>query len=324
MDLKRWVLERETEWTRLEDLLDQSATSIYQLPPEEIRELGLMYRSVINDLSRVRSAPEYQHLVPYLNNLVQRVHAKVYEKPPTRFGDILHFIFVSFPRCFRRNFAPILLSFLTFTLGAILAMVTVQVDNASASYFLSPEIIDRVAEGSLWMDNIQAAPSKSSMLMTNNIKVAFNAYVGGIFFGVGTLVILFFNGMFAFGGPLQICMQYGMGNKLLLFMLPHGIIELTTIFISGGAGMMIGFSMLFPGDKPRWVNVREKAWESLVLIAGCVGLLVIAGIIEGMVSLNQSVPDAVRVLVASTSGVLLFSYLAFSGTGKAETDSESP
>lgn len=323
MDLKRWALEREKEWGRLEDLLEHSATSVYQLPPEEIRELGLMYRSAINDLSRARSTPEYQHLVPYLNNLVQRIHARVYEAPPTRFEDILNFIFVSFPQCFRRNFAPILLAFVTFVLGSLLAMITIQVDNASAPYFLAPELIDQVADGKLWMDTVEAAPSKSSMLMTNNIKVAFNAYVGGIFFGIGTLAILFFNGMFAFGGPLQICMQYGMGDKLLLFMLPHGIIELTTIFISGGAGMIIGFSLLFPGDQPRWQHVQKKARESLILIAGCVGLLVIAGIIEGMVSLNQAVPSTVRILVAATSGILLFSYLAFSGTGKAETDSES-
>ncbi len=319
MNLKRWVLNREKEWIRLEQLLELSENNIQRLSPEEIRDLGFMYRSAIQDLSRVRSSREYQHLVPYLNNLVQRVHAKVYEKPPTRLRDIVTFFFVSFPQCVRKNGGIIFLAFLTFALGSALSMTTIHLDPSTSSFFLPPAVIDQVAEGKLWMDNIEAGTSKSSMLMTNNVQVAFKAYVGGLLFGIGSLFVLFFNGLFAFGGPLQICIQYGMGEKLLLFMLPHGVIELTTIFISGGAGMVIGLAMLFPGDKPRWQNVREKARESFILIAGCVFLLVIAGIIEGMVSLNKDVPDLIRIVVSATSAVLLFSYLFLSGRHVAES-----
>ncbi len=313
MSLKHWVLKQEKEWTRLEELLEQSQASVQQLSPAEIRELGLMYRSTINDLSRVRSSKEHQHLTPYLNNLVQRVHAKVYEKPPTRLNDIFAFFFIKFPQCVRKNGWIIFLAFFTFALGSVLSMLTVHLDPSTSAFFLPPSVIDQVAEGKLWMDNINAGTSKSSMLMTNNIQVAFKAYVGGLFFGIGSLFVLFFNGLFAFGGPLQICIQYGMGDELMLFMLPHGIIELTTIFISGGAGMIIGLALLFPGDKPRWQHVRDKAGESFVLIAGCIFLLIIAGIIEGMVSLNNDVPAIVRIFIASSSAVLLFSYLFLSG-----------
>ena len=113
--------------------------------------------------------------------------------------------------------------------------------------------------------------------MTNNIRVAINAYAGGVLLGVGTLLLMFHNGMFALGGPLQVCYLYGeTGDRLLQFILPHGPIELTTIFIAGGAGMMVGHALLFPGDLPRWSAVRAKAWESLVLIMGCFPLLVLA------------------------------------------------
>ncbi len=316
MDLKNWVLKQEKEWGRLEELLELSEVSIQQLSSEQIRELGLMYRSAINDLSRIRSSAEYQHLIPYLNNLVQRVHAKVYEKPPTRFQDILTFFFVSFPQCVRRHGRIIFFAFLTFVLGATVSMLTVHLDPSTAHFFLPPVVIDQVAEGKLWMDSVEAGTAKSSMLMTNNVQVAFKAYVGGLFFGVGSLFVLFYNGLFAFGGPLQICIQYGMGDELMLFMLPHGIIELTTIFISGGAGMIIGWAMLFPGDRPRWQSVQEKAKDSFILIAGCIFLLIIAGVIEGMVSLNQAVPGSIRLVVAMGSAILLFGYLLLSGREK--------
>jgi len=160
---------------------------------------------------------------------------------------------------------------------------------------------------------MQAAPSESSFLMTNNIRVAINAFAFGALFGVGTLLLLFHNGLFAFGGPLQVCIRHGMGFRLINFMIAHGVIELTTIFIAGGAGMLIGFAILFPGDLPRWQAVREKSKEALVLIMGCFPLLVIAGLIEGLISLNRHVETPIRITVAVLSAICLIVHLGFSG-----------
>jgi uncharacterized membrane protein SpoIIM required for sporulation len=220
---------------------------------------------------------------------------------------------VEFPRCFRKNFALIALAFVMFTVGSIIAMITVKANPETETYFLPQGIIAQLDRGILWTDNMRANPSESSFLMTNNIRVAFNAFAFGVLFGVGTLLLLFHNGLFAFGGPLQVCIQHGMGDRLIKFMMAHGVIELTTIFIAGGAGMMIGFALLFPGDLLRWQAVRTKSREAIILIAGCVPLLIIAGIIEGMVSLNQAVDTPTRVTVALISALFLVAYLGFSG-----------
>jgi uncharacterized membrane protein SpoIIM required for sporulation len=318
MNLKRWVIEREPVWQEAETLVNRSEQSIYQLSPQEIRQIGFLYRSLLTDLARVRSFPDYQHLVPYLNNLVQRIHGRVYTNPPTQLSDILDFFLIKFPQCFRRNIKPILISFLVFCLGAIIAMITVRLDSETSSYFLPQPVIDMVKAGHLWMDNTQAAPSEASMLMTNNIRVAFNAYVMGVFFGVGTLLVMFNNGMYALGGPLQICIQNGMGPKLLLFMIPHGPLELFTIFVSGGAGMIIGLALLFPGDLPRWEAVRQKAKDSMILIAGCIPLLFIAGLIEGNVSLNPGILPPIKIAISIFTILVLILYLGFSGKEPAK------
>lgn len=313
MSHKRWLKEQEPRWQRLEVLLEKSQQATIFLPPEEIREMGLLYRGVINDLARAQSQPEAHHLEPYLNNLAQRCHGRVYERPPASWKEIANFFLRDFPRCFRKNFALIALAFALFVIGSTVAMLTVHFNPQTETYFLPPSVIQQLDKGTLWTDTMQANPSESSFLMTNNIRVAFNAFTFGILFGVGTLILMFHNGLFAFGGPLQVCFRHGMGWKLLNFMLAHGVIELTTIFIAGGAGMMIGFALLFPGELARWEAVRAKSKEAILLIAGCVPLLVIAGIIEGMISLNQQVSSTARLIVAITSAIGLIAYLGLSG-----------
>lgn len=313
MSHKRWLKEQEPRWQRLEVLLEKSQQATLFLPPEEIREMGLLYRGVINDLARAQSQSEANHLEPYLNNLAQRCHGRVYERPPASWKEIANFFLRDFPRCFRKNFVLIALAFVLFVIGTAVAMLTVHFNPQTETYFLPPSVIQQLDKGTLWTDTMQANPSESSFLMTNNIRVAFNAFTFGILFGVGTLILMFHNGLFAFGGPLQVCFRHGMGWKLLNFMLAHGVIELTTIFIAGGAGMMIGFALLFPGDLARWAAVRAKSKEAILLIAGCVPLLVIAGIIEGMISLNHEVSSAARLIVAITSAIGLIAYLGLSG-----------
>lgn len=313
MTTRQWLQEQEPKWERLETLLKRSRHSMSALKAAEIRELGLLYRGAVNDLSRVQSLPEFLYLEPYLNNLVQRCHGRVYERPPATWRDVAHFFLVDFPRCFRRHWQLIGLAFFVFVIGSAIAMATVHYHPETETYFLPQTIIDQLDRGLLWTDTRDAAPSESSFLMTNNIRVAINAFAYGTLFGVGTLLLLFHNGLFAFGGPLQVCMAHGMGFRLINFMVAHGVIELTTIFIAGGAGMLIGFSILYPGDLPRWEAVKQKSREALILIMGCFPLLVLAGLIEGLVSLNRHVDTPTRLAVAITSGIFLAIYLGLSG-----------
>lgn len=317
MTSKRWLREQEPKWQRLEALSHQAQHTKALLSAEEMREMTLLYLSTVNDLSRTQSHAEYRHLEPYLNSLVQRCHNQVYERPPTRSADVWQFFVADFPQCFRKNALFIGLAFLMFILGTTLALLTLHFHPETESYFLPPATIQDLDQGRLWTDHIQANPSQSSFLMTNNIRVAIHAFALGTLFGIGTLLLTFHNGLFAFGGPLAVAMHHGMGFRLLAFVSAHGVIELSTIFIAGGAGMLIGFAMLFPGPMSRWQAMKSRGHEALILIMGCVPLLVIAGIIEGMVSLNQHVSVSTRLGVAGASAIALIAYLGFVGRKKA-------
>jgi uncharacterized membrane protein SpoIIM required for sporulation len=141
-----------------------------------------------------------------------------------------------------------------------------------------------VEGGTVWFDSILAMkPQASTWIMTNNISVSFLAFAMGMTFGLGTLYLMVFNGLMA-GTLGGLCYTHGLSVPFWSFVLPHGVIELTAIFIAGGAGFLLGGALLFPGDLPRKDALLKRARQAGRLILGCVPLLVIAGIVEAFFS----------------------------------------
>ena len=152
----------------------------------------------------------------------------------------------------------------------------------------------------------------STAIFTNNIRVTFYAFALGAIFGLGTLYVLAFNGA-SFGAVLALCYRAGFGNDLLLgFVISHGVIELTCIFIAGGAGLLIGTALLMPGNLSRADALKSRGVDAVRLIVGCVPLLVVAGIIEGFIS-PQPIPSPIKIGIGVLSGITLYGYLFLAG-----------
>jgi uncharacterized membrane protein SpoIIM required for sporulation len=100
----------------------------------------------------------------------------------------------------------------------------------------------------------------------------------------------------------------------------HGTVELSVIFIAGGAGLQLGWSILRPGLLSRRSALVVAARRAVQLLFGCVPLLVIAGVIEGFISPSDVLPLWVKLLVSLGSGVLLYSYLILSGREPEEKE----
>jgi len=97
----------------------------------------------------------------------------------------------------------------------------------------------------------------------------------------------------------------------------HGVIELSCIFIAGGAGFLIGTALLMPGDLSRGDALKSRGMEAVRLIVGCVPLLVVAGIIEGFIS-PQPISPFIKIGIGALTGIALYSYLFLAGRGTAE------
>jgi uncharacterized membrane protein SpoIIM required for sporulation len=321
--LDKFINKRKNNWQRLEDLLSlvESAT-LRGLSREEVRELGQLYRRAASDLAIARAESRDPKLVNYLNSLVIRAHGQIYLADNQGFGLIKNFFLRDFPQTFRKTWVFTLISFAAFALSAALAFAATWHNIDFAETVGTYEIRYEVeSQNRWWLRLNEGNQIGSAQILTNNIMVTFYAFSFGAFFALGTLYIIGMNGVHL-GSIFAICYQLdpAFGNDLLFFVVGHGVIELSCIFICGGAGMMIGYSILVPGDLLRAEALKKSGVEAVKIVVGCAFLLVIAGIIEGFVS-PTSINPFVKVGIGISTGIALFSYLLFAGR---EADSKQP
>ena len=145
------------------------------------------------------------------------------------------------------------------------------------------------------------------------------AFAGGVSGGLLTVYALVMNGLIL-GGLLGLTSHYGIGMDLATFVIGHGVIELSVIFIAGGSGLMLGWALLRPGLMRRRDALAQAARKAVQLLGGAIPLLVIAGSIEGFISPSETIPMEVKWSVGIVSGILLYSYLFFAGREKRKPE----
>jgi uncharacterized membrane protein SpoIIM required for sporulation len=316
--MSRFIDERKNNWQKLEGLLEILETSpLRGLPRAQVRELGELYRRAASDLAIARAESRDPKLVNYLNSLVIRAHGRIYRADAKGANLIWQFFARDLPRAFRRTWRYTALAFAVFTIFGIASFLLCYYDLHFA---------DELGLGSLryaaqtdvrWWERLNDANQiGASEILTNNILVAIRAFALGAFFGIGTLYVLIYNGL-QIGGVLGVCyaMNPAFGNALVTFMVGHGVIELSCIFIAGGAGMLIGYSMINPGDLTRADALKKSGMEAARLAIGCACLLFVAGIIEGFVSPSH-LPAWVKFGTGILTGVAMYSYLFLVGRDK--------
>ena len=321
MPADRFINERKSAWQRLEDLLallDHSR--LRRLHREEVRELGRIYRRTASDLAIARAESRDPRLINYLNSLVIRAHGRIYRAEAQEGGRRLREFFArTFPQTFRRTWRYTALACLTFMLFASVCFAGTWLDPefselAGVSPRTRETIINRQPR---WWESLNEMNQVgASFIMTNNIQVMFYAFAFGAMFGLGTLYIMADNGA-SIASVLALTYHGGYGHELLAFMAGHGVIELTCIFIAGGAGLLIGSAIILPGDLSRGDALRSRGLEAVRLIGGCIPLLVVAGLIEGFIS-PAPLDASIKFSVAALTGIALFSYLLLAGRRQSE------
>lgn len=295
----RWIEQRRGLWQQLEMLLHQVESSgLKSLSGDELRELGLLYRQTAQDLSAVRADRGSRTQEEYLNQLLARAHNHIYSGKKLEPRQILRFFAVEYPRIFRKLFPWVAASFFIFVAGGALGALLTFSRPAFMRLFLSPSMVASIEHHKMWTQNlVSVKPQASSWIMTNNISVCFSTFAGGIVAGLGTIWLLFFNGLMM-GVVGMACAQARMSLQLWSFAVAHGSLELPSIFISGGAGLRLAAGLLFPGIYSRGDSLKRAAIESIRLLSGVVPLLMIAGTLEAFLSPSHA-PIAVKFLTGS-------------------------
>jgi uncharacterized membrane protein SpoIIM required for sporulation len=284
--IRKFIESRRPRWEKLEATIQSLERG--RLSASELIGLTRLYREATADLARLQTFQNEEgledELKTYLNHLVARAYSQIYRSSPPRMASLWRFLRLGFPATFRETLLWTLFASSTFALGLAYGFITAISDSSFVALIVPPHLIQKVEEGTVWFDSILAVkPLASSLIMTNNISVSFLAFAMGMTFGLGTLYMMVFNGLMV-GTLAGLCYTHGLGVPFWSFVLPHGVIELTAIFIAGGAGFLLGGALLFPGDLPRKDALLNRARQAGRLILGCVPLLIIAGIVEAFFS----------------------------------------
>ncbi len=313
--MNRFITERKDNWQRLEDLLSiLEFSGLRGLSRAEVREFGELYRRAAADLAIARAETRDPKLINYLNSLVIRAHGKIYRADGSGVNMVWEFFARDFPNTFRRTWRYTFLAFAVFTVCGVFSFVLCYNDYNFADVLgLSDIRLAAQSDMKWWLRLNEANQIGSTEILTNNILVSFLAFAYGAFFGIGTLYIMFNNGLMI-GGVLGVCYKTdpAFGNALVEFMIGHGVIELSCIFIAGGAGMLIGYSLINPGNLTRAEALKKNGIDAARLAIGCAILLVIAGIIEGFLS-PSNLPAYVKYGTGILTGTAMFSYLLLVG-----------
>lgn len=306
-----FIKEREGQWEELEGLLRRASSRLSGMSGPELLRMGDLYLSATSDLATARRDFPGSPVVDYLNGLVARAHPVVYRDTGGSWLQLGHWIRYGFPQAYRDAGRYIALSFAAFAAGAIVAAILVAIHPATADTLLPGEAQDLrsvMEHHHLWMQaNTANHPVAANFIMANNITVALEAFAGGMLLGVPAILIELYNGVML-GTVGTMTGQYGLAEGFWSFVLPHGVIELSVIFMAGGAGIMIGDSILRPGRLRRRDALVRAARHALQLTLGGAALLVVAGTIEGFFSPSDA-PDWSKVALGALTGVLLYGYL---------------
>jgi uncharacterized membrane protein SpoIIM required for sporulation len=315
MLVEDFIAVKKPNWERLNAVLERSRLGgLAGLSAEELNELGRLYRSATSDLAVARRDFAGHRVAEYLNSLVARAHGAIYQSRAARRRGIVEFFTLTFPRTFRATSGYTLAAFLMFLLPALASFWVAYRDPAAGAALL-PGIEDTIQnirdKREWWKELNEGNAAGASFIMTNNIQVAIVTFAGGMLLGTLTLFSLARNGLML-GTVAGAAQALGFSANLWGFVAAHGTLELSAIFIAGGAGMQLGWAAIRPGLLTRRTAMVLAARRAALLLLGCVPILVVAGTIEGFIS-PTDLPLGIKLAVSVGSGVLLYGYLLLGG-----------
>lgn len=301
-----WLQKRRPYWARIDELLNRSGRSgVRALTHPELQELALLYRQTASDLATIREDASSRNLTHYLNQLLGRAHNLIYMGRRSKPMGIIRFYRETFPQIFHETLPYTALATAIFWATAAAGLMVTLMNPGFSRYVLGPAMMDTIDRQRMWTHSIVTVkPMESSAIMTNNLAVSFLTFAYGVTAGIGTLFMLAFNGLL-FGVISGACWRAGMIGQLMSFVAPHGVIELPAIFIAGGAGLMLGKGLLFPGTLPRRASFALEGGRAVRLVLGIIPMLIVAGTIEGFVSPTDLAPRWKYTLAAGMFVLLL-------------------
>jgi uncharacterized membrane protein SpoIIM required for sporulation len=317
MDIDRFLVTNEQIWNRLAELTARARRGVARLSAAEVDELVRLYQRTSTHLSYVRTYYGDPALTLRLTGLVANAGAVVYGTRPRTFRAIGRFFTVTFPAAMWDTRRFIAVSTALFIVPALAVGVWLA-NSPTAIDAVAPEALREAYVSRQFEEYYTSAPAAqfASQVFTNNAQVGFLAFaLGPLTLGAGTGAVIVFNAA-NLGVAAGLFAAAGEQPKFWGLILPHGLLELTAVFVAGGAGLRMGWTIVAPGDRRRTVALSEDGRRAFVVALGLVAVFAVAGIIEGFVT-GAPIPTWLRVGIGVLAEVTFLSYAIILGRNAA-------
>ena len=307
MDLDAYVAEHAGEWRRLEQLSRRR-----RLAADEADELVALYQRAATHLSVVRSRSPDPTLVARLSRLVLAGRSAITGGATFSWRGVGRFFTATFPLAVYRGWAwwsAVAVGFSALSFG-IMGYTAAHPEFARA--FMSDEDIAEVVDSAfVSYYSEHPAPNFALAVWTNNAFLSAQCLASGILI-LPVLYLLWGNGLNVglMGG---IMIAHGRGDVFFTYITPHGLLELTAIYVAAGFGLRIGWSWIAPGrDRTRTAALAATAREAMLVALGLVAVLLVSGFVEAFVT-PSVLPPAVRIGIGVLVWLGFFGYVIVLG-----------
>lgn len=330
IDLPRFLAAERPYWAELEEMLNAiEARPDTRLDLKQVRKLQELYGRATADLARLVTFSAEPQTRRYLEHLVARAYGEIHEtRQHRRKLEPLRWFFYILPQTFRRHIAAFWLSVTVTLVGCVFGGAALMAD-AEAKQVLMPfshlrgDPRDRVAEEESAEDDRLSGykTAFSAQLMTHNTRVSILTMAMGVTWGVGTVLLLFYNGVIL-GAVTVDYIVAGQTKFLVGWLLPHGAIEIPAILIAGQAGLVLAGTLIGRGQSLNLRNrLRAISGDLMTLIIGVALLLIWAGFVEAFLSQYHEpvIPYSWKIGFGVTELIILVLYLWKSGASVEKT-----
>ena len=321
----RFRAEREDDWLRLERLLAKvEKRSVKALTDDELLAAPVLYRQALSSLSVARATSLDLSLVEYLESLSSRAYFFIYGVRSSLWTRIGRFFAFDWPAAARALGRETLVGAALLLLGLAVGFWMTSTDPDWVNAFVpsglagdrGPSASTEALRATLHGGGDKALSAFATFLFTHNAGIAILAFALGFAFCLPTALLLLYNGC-TVGAFLALFVSRGLGVEAFAWLMIHGVTELGATVLAGAAGMRIGWTLAFPGDKTRVEAVAEAGRTAAVLMGGVLVMLFCAGLLEGIGrQLIESTP--IRYAVAAGTAILWPAYLYLPRAGRGD------
>jgi uncharacterized membrane protein SpoIIM required for sporulation len=308
VDVAAYAAAHEAEWRRLDDLVKRHR----RLTGAEIDELVTLYQRTTTHLSAVRSAGHDPILVAALSSRVARARAAVTGATTPGWRVISRFALVSFPAmAYRVRWWWLGTAAGSLGLAVVIGWWVARSATVQAALVPPAQVARLVNHQFRGYYSQYPASSFAAEVWTHNVAVAVLSLILGVLLGLPILYLLFWNASnIGVAGGLMIA--HGRGVEFFALILPHGMLELTAVFLAAATGLRLGWTVIDPGPRPRGRALAEEGRASVTVALGLIVVLLVSGAIEAFVT-PSPLPTWARIMIGVAAEAAFLGYVIVFG-----------